>query len=77
MNVIKFSTEAEAEARQAQCHLDWLVDNPEVNGYISIRWATPRQRSDGDWTIPECPCSDHSGDTLIPYDEADYPQGEV
>ena len=72
LQVAKFSTQAEAETRQVECLADWLAENP-VNGYKCDRWDTPKQRTDGDWTIFTCPCTDHSGDTVLDYDVGDYP----
>ena len=70
-----YNTEAEAETRQAEQWSDHLaVHNDEPYASQTTRFALPRLRNDGKWSVPVSEHSSTTGKTVVDYDENDYPE---
>jgi hypothetical protein len=74
MQVVKFATEAEAQTYADAQYASYIaIHNSEPYASQTTEWDTPRQRTDGDWTVQVCPDHSTDGQTVIDYDYADYP----
>jgi len=77
VTVATFSTQAAAEARQAECLTAHLAARAaEGTDYCNqtTRWSDVITRLDGNYDIYTCPNYDHStaGDTISEYQRSNY-----